>query len=326
MKRGRYDEYKEVLNNNAFSVWRDFYNKVVSDSKYTNPNKQYQTMSKITIFLKDNMEIVSKIPDNSFNLTYMDPPFNTGKQQKRKRIKVIQDDNGDRTGFGNKKYKVLNEKDNIYYEDKFDNLVDFLKPRVVELKRILKPDGSFFLHIDQNESHYCKVMLDNIFGKENFMNEIIWSYDFGGRSKKKWASKHDTIFWYVIDKNNYTFNYDEIDRIPYMSPGLVGKEKALKGKTPTDVWWNTIVPTNGKEKTNYPTQKPIKILNRIIKVHSNPLDSVIDIFAGSGTTGEASLIHNRNCVLIDKNPEAIEVMKKRFEKYKSSNTINIINQ
>jgi site-specific DNA-methyltransferase (adenine-specific) len=193
--------------------------------------------------------------------------------------------------------------------------LDWLKPRIKEAKRLLTKEGSFFIHMDYHEIHYVKVMCDEIFGRKNFMNEIIWAYDYGGRSKSKWSAKHDTILWYAIDPKRYTYNYDAIDRIPYMAPGLVGPEKAKKGKTPTDVWWNTIVPTNGKERTGYPTQKPIAIIERIVKVHSNPGDKVLDFFAGAGTTGEAAAKHGRKATLIDSNIEAIEVMTRRLKSY-----------
>jgi len=180
---------------------------------------------------------------------------------------------------------------------------------------VLKSNGSLFFHIDWREAHYCKIWLDKIFGRDNFINEIIWVYDYGARSKKKWSTKHDTIFWYAKNPKQYTFNYDEIERIPYMAPGLVGPEKAKRGKTITDCWWHTIVPTNGKEKTGYPTQKPLGIIERIIKVHSNPGDLVLDFFAGSGTIGEVCCKLNRSFILIDNNPEAISIIKKRLNKY-----------
>ncbi len=183
---------------------------------------------------------------------------------------------------------------------------------MVEAYRILKPTGSLFLHLDYREVHYAKVMLDGIFGRACFMNEIIWSYDYGARSRKKWPTKHDNILWYVKDPKKYTFNYKDMDRIPYLAPGLVTEEKAKRGKTPTDCWWHTIVPTNGKEKTGYPTQKPLGIIRRIVRVHSNPGDKLLDFFAGSGTFGEAAFDLGRQCTLIDNNPEAIEVMRKRF--------------
>ena len=185
-------------------------------------------------------------------------------------------------------------------------------PAFAEFYRILKNDGSFFFHLDYREIHYCKVMLDGIFGRDSFINEIIWSYDYGARSKKKWSCKHDTILWYAKDPENYTFNYDAIDRIPYLAPSLCGAEKAERGKTPTDVWWNTIVSPNGKEKTGYATQKPLNIMNRIVQVHSNENDYCLDFFAGSGSFGEACKLNNRNCDLVDVNPDAIAVMKKRL--------------
>ena len=177
---------------------------------------------------------------------------------------------------------------------------------------MVKADGSLYFHIDYREAHYCKVLLDGIFGRQQFMNEIVWAYDYGARSKKRWSTKHDTLFWYTKNANSYTFQFEEMDRIPYMAPGLVGKEKAARGKTPTDVWWHTIVPTNGKERVGYPTQKPLGVLERILKVHTKPGDRILDFFAGSGTTGAAAQKLDRDCVLIDSNPEAIAIMKKRL--------------
>ena len=179
----------------------------------------------------------------------------------------------------------------------------------------MTPDGSLFVHLDAREVHYVKVALDRLLGRDRFRNEIIWAYDYGGRPKNRWPCKHDTILWYALDPAEYVFEYDAIDRIPYMAPGLVTKEKAARGKTPTDVWWNTIVPTNGREKTGYPTQKPLAILNRIVAVHSRPGDVVLDFFAGSGTTGEAAAIHDRSFVLVDDNPEAIRVAAERLSAY-----------
>lgn len=264
------------------------------------------------IELADNLDVLRDIPDGSIPLIYIDPPFNTGKRQGRTRIRTERDDvNGDRIGFGGNRYRtvVLGRHS---FEDSFDEFIDFLGPRLREIHRVLSPLGSFFLHIDPREAHYCKVFLDGVFGRDCFKNEIVWSYDFGGRSKKVWPSKHDTIFWYTKDPESYTFNYDAIDRIPYMAPGLVGADKAKRGKTPTDVWWQTIVATNGKERTGYPTQKPLAILKRIILVHSNPGDLVLDCFAGSGTTGEAAAQNGRNYWLVDNNPEATQIMARRL--------------
>ncbi len=267
-----------------------------------------------SINLADNLEFLRDVPDGAVNLVYIDPPFNTGNQQSITRIKTVRDDDGDRTGFGGNRYRTERGEKNSYL-DAFDDYLGFLAPRIEEARRVLAANGSLFLHVDQRESHYCKVMLDQMFGRESFMNEIIWSYDYGGRSKKKWPSKHDTIFWYAVDPKNYTFNADAIDRIPYMAPGLVGKEKAARGKIPTDVWWQTIVPTNGRERTGYPTQKPLAILERIVKVHSNPGELVLDFFAGSGTTGVAAAKNDRRFVLVDSNPEAVQVAAKRLTEY-----------
>ena len=179
-----------------------------------------------------------------------------------------------------------------------------------EAYRVLDDAGSLFFHIDYREVHYCKVMLDEIFGRESFLNEIIWAYDYGGRPKTRWPAKHDNILWYAKNPTDYTYNYEAIDRIPYMAPGLVGKEKAAKGKVPTDVWWHTIV--TGKEKTGYATQKPLDIIRRIVRVHSNPGNKVLDFFAGSGTLGEAANLEGRDFVLIDNSPEAVQVMSSRL--------------
>ena len=251
----------------------------------------------------------------SVQLIYIDPPFNTGRAQRRTRIQVQRDDaSGDRTGFAGKRYRttVVGESG---YDDRHDDYLGFLAPRLREARRILAPTGSFFLHIDYREAHYCKILLDEIFGRASFMNEIIWAYDYGARPKRKWPAKHDTIFWYARDPADYTFNFDEMDRIPYMAPGLVGKEKAARGKTPTDVWWHTIVSPTGGEKTGYPTQKPLGVLERIVKVHSNPGDTVLDFFAGSGTTGEAAARNGRDYVLVDSNPEAARVMARRLARF-----------
>ncbi|MBN1438168.1 MAG: site-specific DNA-methyltransferase [Anaerolineales bacterium] len=263
----------------------------------------------------DNLNYLCGLESDSVNLIYIDPPFNTGKKQSHTRIKTIPDENnGDRLGFAGKRYRTIAVM-NTGYEDRYDDYMGFLEPRLTEAYRILSDNGSLFFHIDYRESHYCKLLLDSIFGRESFLNEIIWAYDYGARSKNRWPTKHDTIFWYAKDPGRYTFNYDQIDRIPYMAPGLVGEEKALRGKTPTDVWWNTIVSTNGKERTGYATQKPLAILERIVKVHSNPNDVLLDFFAGSGTLGEAAGRNGRSFILVDNNIEAIKVMIARLSKF-----------
>ena len=267
------------------------------------------------IILGDNMNVLPDLPDAFSRLIYIDPPFNTGKKQKRDRFKAIADEiKGKRTGFGGKSYRTESVESGSY-GDSYDDFLGFLMPRIEASLHSLTADGSLFVHLDWREAHHVKVALDKLLGRDRFMNEIIWAYDYGGRSKSKWSAKHDTILWYTMNPDEYVFNFDEMDRIPYMAPGLVTKEKAARGKTPTDVWWHTIVPTNGKEKTGYPTQKPLGVLNRIIKVHTSEGDCVLDFFAGSGTTGEAAASNGREFVLIDDNPEAVEVMKTRLGKF-----------
>lgn len=263
------------------------------------------------IFFGDNLRVLESLPSNSVNLIYIDPPFNTGRRQVRISMSVDRDDQGDRKGFGGYKYltKVLGK---LSFDDIYDDYLAFLEPRLREAHRVLTANGALYFHIDYREVHYCKILLDSIFGRDNFLNEIIWAYDYGGRSKRKWPTKHDNILYYVKDRNNYVFNADEIDRLPYMAPSLVGGDKAKLGKLPTDVWWQTIVSPTGKEKTGYPTQKPLAILERIIRASSCPGDIVLDFFAGSGTTGVAAHKLGRSFILVDNNEEAIRVMRSRF--------------
>lgn len=266
------------------------------------------------IFFGDNLEVLRTLKDGSVQLIYIDPPFNTGLARKKVTLKTIADRLGDRVGFGGRRYRSF-AVGTRSYDDSFDNFGDFLRPRLQEAHRILDEHGSIFVHLDPRESHYCKIWLDTIFGRKSFINEIIWAYDYGGRGRDKWPSKHDVILWYAKNPKKYTFNYENIDRIPYMAPGLVSPEKAKNGKIPTDTWWNTIVATNSREKTGYPTQKPLAILERIVRVHSNEGDLVLDFFAGSGTTGEAAAKLGRKFLLIDSNPEAIKIMSSRLDSY-----------
>jgi site-specific DNA-methyltransferase (adenine-specific) len=264
----------------------------------------------------DNLTVLQAMAADSVELIYIDPPFNTGRRQTRTQMKTIRDEQGDRVGFGGRRYRteVLAEQSGGY-GDRFEDFLTFLRPRLLEAHRILSPAGSLFFHIDYREVHYCKVMLDEIFGRPCFQNEIIWAYDYGARSTRRWPAKHDNILWYTKDPERYTFNLNATDRIPYMAPGLVGAEKAKRGKTPTDVWWHTIVSPTGKEKTGYATQKPLGILERIVRVHSNPGETVLDFFAGSGTTGEAAAKHGRSFIMVDQSDAAIAVMKKRLKQY-----------
>jgi site-specific DNA-methyltransferase (adenine-specific) len=266
----------------------------------------------------DNLLVLRGMTTGSVELIYVDPPFNTGKRQSRTQMKTTRDEAGDRVGFGGRRYRteiLTKQAGSSGYGDHFDDFPGFIRPRLLEAHRILSPTGSLFFHIDYREVHYCKVMLDEIFGRESFQNEIIWAYDYGARATKRWPAKHDNILWYTKDPARYTFHLNATDRIPYMAPGLVGAEKAARGKTPTDVWWHTIVSPTGKEKTGYATQKPLGILERIVRVHSNPGDTVLDFFAGSGTTGEAAAKHGRKFVMVDESPAAVQIMEKRLRPY-----------
>ncbi len=276
-------------------------------SKETSPNQ---------VVFGDNLNVLKQLPDNSFKVIYIDPPFNTGIVQKRQSIKTIRSENGNRIGFKGKSYDTI--KGIAYsYNDSFEEYWEFLEPRIEQAWRLLSEDGTFYLHLDYREVHYAKILLDALFGRECFLNEIIWAYDYGAKSKKKWPAKHDNILVYVKNPNKYYFNSEAVDREPYMAPGLVTSEKANNGKLPTDTWWHTIVSPNGKEKTGYPTQKPIGILRRIIQASSEENDWVLDFFAGSGTTGAAALELNRKFFLVDKNSQSMQVIKKRFEKYEN---------
>ena len=261
------------------------------------------------------LDYISNLPEASFPLIYLDPPFNTRKTQRRRRIRAVADEQGPRPGFGGKRYRT-EALEAPTYPDRYEDFVAFLHPRLEQAYRLLTPNGSLFVHLDYREVHYVKVLLDRIFGRRSFINEIIWAYDYGGRSKNRWPAKHDTLLWYAKHPQKYTFNYEAIDRIPYLAPKMAGPEKASRGKTPTDVWWMTIVPTTSKEKTGYPTQKPLRLLERIVRVHSNPGEVVLDFFAGSGTTGEAAARNGRGFLLVDQSPDALAVMQRRLAPFK----------
>lgn len=259
----------------------------------------------------DNRAALAELPDESFRLIYIDPPFNTGRAQVRQTMKTKRQTGGSRTGFKGQSYETI--KGLLYsYDDDFADYWEFLEPRLIEAWRLLDAQGTLYLHLDFREVHYAKVVLDALFGRENFLNEIIWAYDYGARATKKWPAKHDTILVYVKDPEQYYFDNEAVDREPYMAPGLVTPEKAERGKLPTDVWWHTIVSPTGKEKTGYATQKPEGILRRIIQASSAPGDWVLDFFAGSGTTGAVAAKLDRRFVLMERNPDAIAVMRGRL--------------
>ena len=264
------------------------------------------------VHLGCNLIVLQSIPTESIDLIYIDPPFNTGREQQRSKETTKRNDLGDRVGFKGQRYETIKSKV-LSYDDQFVDYWAFLEPRLEEAFRVLKDTGSIYLHLDYREAHYAKVLLDALFGPECFLNEIIWAYEYGGKSKSRWPAKHDTILVYVKNPKNYYFDSSAVDREPYMAPGLVTPEKVALGKLPTDVWWHTIVSPTGKEKTGYPTQKPIGILRRIIQASSKEGDVVLDFFAGSGTTGVVANDLRRTFILVDQNPEAIEVITSRLQ-------------
>jgi len=268
-------------------------------------------VSKNKVYAGDNLPVLQSMPENSVALVYVDPPFNTGRKQERGGKTTRRSETGNRIGFKGKRYETVRETV-LSYDDEFGDYWAFLEPRLEEAWRVLKDNGTLYLHLDYRESHYAKVLLDALFGRDCFLNEIIWAYDYGGTPKNRWPAKHDTILVYVKDPKDYVFNSDAVEREPYMAPGLVTPEKRERGKMPTDVWWHTIVSPTGHEKTGYPTQKPEGILRRIISASSNEGDTVLDFFAGSGTTGAVAAALGRQFILVDRNPESIAVISKRF--------------
>jgi site-specific DNA-methyltransferase (adenine-specific) len=265
------------------------------------------------VIFGDNLPVLRGLPAESVALIYVDPPFNTGRVQRQVRLKTTAaaDSGGDRTGFHGRRYETVRLGTHAF-ADQFDDYLTFLEPRLVEAHRVLAANGTLYLHMDYREVHYAKVLLDAIFGRDCFLNEVIWAYDYGARTTRRWPPKHDTILVYVKDPRDYVFDFAAIDRIPYLAPGLVGPEKAARGKTPTDTWWHTIVPTSGPERTGYPTQKPLGILRRIVAASSRAGDMVLDFFAGSGTTGAACHLLGRRFTLVDDNSQALETMARRF--------------
>ncbi|MDQ3890806.1 MAG: site-specific DNA-methyltransferase [Actinomycetota bacterium] len=262
------------------------------------------------ILLGDNLELLARFADESFQLVYIDPPFNTGREQRRRTIVAERAADGDRTGFGGRRYRtrLLAESS---YRDHFDDYLAFLEPRLREARRLLAVTGTLYFHSDYREAHYCKLLLDELFGRRCFLNEIIWVYDYGGRPKRRWPAKHETILVYVKDPARYFFDSEAVEREPYMAPGLVGAEKAARGKSPSDCWWHTIVSPTGKEKTGYPSQKPEGIVRRMVQASTRPGDWCLDFFAGSGTLGAVARKLGRRYVLIDCNAAAVAIARDR---------------
>jgi site-specific DNA-methyltransferase (adenine-specific) len=263
------------------------------------------------IYLADNMDVLPALESESVQLIYIDPPFNTGARQVRRTISATADAAGEREGFGGRRYRTrLLARSS--YADAFSDYLGFLEPRLREARRLLRESGTLYLHIDYREAHYCKLLLDEIFGRDAFLNEIIWAYDYGARAKRRWPAKHDTILVYVKSPAAYHFDNEAVDREPYMAPGLVGAEKAARGKLPTDCWWHTIVSPTGREKTGYPTQKPEGIVRRMVQASTRPGDLCLDFFAGSGTLGAVAGALGRRYILIDSSPDALAVMRARL--------------
>ncbi|MEA2287006.1 MAG: hypothetical protein QOJ21_3049 [Solirubrobacteraceae bacterium] len=259
----------------------------------------------------DNAAVLPRLPDGAFDMVYVDPPFNTGRPQRHERLRAVRDDDGDRAGFGGRRYRT-ESRSAMAYDDAHDDYLGFLMPRLAHARRLLAGHGTLYVHLDPRESHYVKVALDGLFGRDCFLNEIVWAYDFGGRPRRRWPAKHDTILVYVKDRARYHFDDDEVDREPYMAPGLVTAEKVARGKRPSDTWWHTIVPTNGSERTGYPTQKPLGIVRRMVAASSRPDGWCLDFFAGSGTLGAASRALGRRFVLVDSSPDAVAVAARRL--------------
>ena len=260
----------------------------------------------------DNLEALALLPDGAFDVVYADPPFNTGRTQRHVATRVTAVADGERTGFAGRRYTAEIVSAMAYADPAQAHYLDWLAPRLEEVRRVLADHGTLYFHIDYREAHYCKVLLDRLFGRECFLNEIIWAYDYGGRPKRRWPAKHDTILVYVKDRDRYHFDDDEVDREPYMAPGLVTPEKAARGKRPSSVWWHTIVPTNGAERTGYPTQKPEGIVRRMVLASSRPGGWCLDPFAGSGTLGAVARATGRRFVLVDRNPDAIDTIRRRL--------------
>jgi site-specific DNA-methyltransferase (adenine-specific) len=263
------------------------------------------------ILLGDNLPLLRELPDGLAQLVYADPPFNTGRTQVRRTLQMVPSPDGDRTGFKGRRY-ATRELERSTFRDAFDDYLGFLEPRLRELRRVLHPTGTLYLHVDYREAHYVKLLLDEIFGRDCFLNELIWAYDYGAKPRSRWPQKHDTIFVYVKDPARYFFDAEAVDREPYMAPGLVTPEQRERGKRPTSVMWHTIVSPTGREKTGYPTQKPERLVRRFVQASSRAGDLCLDPFAGSGTLGAVAAALGRPSLLIDERPEAVAVMRRRL--------------
>jgi len=263
------------------------------------------------VLCADNLEALRAIPDGVVDLAYIDPPFATGRTQRLASIRTGAGE-ASRRGFGGRTYRYEVVRELAWQDDlPLDVHLEALHARLVEIHRLLAAAGTLHVHVDWRTVHHVRLLLDEVFGPERFLNEIVWAYDFGGRARDRWPRKHDSILWYAKG-DAWTFEREAIERLPYMAPGLVGPEKAARGKLPTDVWWMTIVPPGGRERTGYPTQKPVRLLDRIVRAASREGDLVLDVYAGSGTTGVAAAALGRRYLLVDRNPEAVAIARRRL--------------
>jgi site-specific DNA-methyltransferase (adenine-specific) len=263
------------------------------------------------VLLGDNLPLLQELPDGCAGMAYADPPFNTGRRQVRTTLATVASADGDRTGFGGRRYATT-VVGRSAYADAYDDYLGFLEPRLRELRRVLAPHGTLYRHLDYREAHAVKLLLDEVFGRECFLNELIWAYDYGAKPRRRWPQKHDTILVYVRDPALYHFDADAVDREPYMAPGLVTPEQRERGKRPTSVMWHTIVSPTGREKTGYPTQKPEALVRRFVQASSRPGDLCLDPFAGSGTLGAVASKLGRRYLLMDASEDAVRVMRARL--------------
>jgi len=262
--------------------------------------KTTKAEAKDKLILGDNLEILKTLKDETVDLIYIDPPF-----------------------FSNRIYEVVfgDEAEIRSFEDRWEGGVNvyvaWMKERVQELYRVLKPTGSLYLHCDWHASHHLRVMLDEIFGSKQFQNEVIWWYGGGGASKDRFGRKHDNIYLYSKGKSK-TFNIDDV-REPYK--WTAGQKRAdgserdyTKGKIPDDVWNIHGVLPWAKERQGYPTQKPEALLERMIKASSNKGGVVLDSFCGCGTSLAVAQRLGRHWIGIDISPTAIKLVERRLNK------------
>ena len=225
---------------------------------------------------------------------------------------MVADEDGDRTGFAGRRYRTQ-EVGSLAYDDAFDDYVGFLAPRLRHARRLLADHGTLYVHLDPRESHYVKVHLDTLFGRDCFLNEIVWAYDYGAKTRRRWPAKHDTILVYVKDRDAYHFDDAEVERDPL--PGARRswgrRRRRAASASPTRGFTPSSRPT-AREKTGYPTQKPEGVVRRMVAASSRPGGWCLDFFAGSGTLGAVAAALGRRFVLVDCHPDAIGIASRRL--------------